>query len=328
MPKKIPTGIKKKIIHAIDKFKNIISLEKILKLFSITIYKYQIWKNQIKHLCIDSPLTKCFKIIPNQLTVSETNKIKELCMDQQFKGWPIYAIAKYVLFNNILSVSINTWYKYVKILQLQNILPESKRKKHRIGIRAVCIHELWHVDVTIFRTMDNIKSYIYLIVDNYSRFILAFKVSLNIKAAICFDNLKAAYEKYLKPNENEKTVVTNVMTDGGCENNGLENVSDFIKKIIAQTDIEFSNSMIEAVNKTLKYRHLFQEPIQDFETLERKLEKFIFTYNNRPHTALNGLTPQQVLNGETIDFEKIKKQIESSRIKRIEDNRKYNCGLC
>ena len=76
------------------------------------------------------------------------------------------------------------------------------------------------------------------------------------------------------------------------------------RKLIAQKDIHFSNNMIEAFNKTLKYRHLFPNNIATFEGLEKHLVKCIPEYNNiRPHWAHKYLTPAQVYFGKTIDIE-------------------------
>ncbi len=71
-----------------------------------------------------------------------------------------------------------------------------------------------------------------------------------------------------------------------------------IRKIIAQQDIIFSNSMVEAVNKIVKYRSLFLDSIPDINALQKHLEKFVPVYNEmRPHCSLKGLTPSEVLAG-------------------------------
>ena len=61
-----------------------------------------------------------------------------------------------------------------------------------------------------------------------------------------------------------------------------------IKHAIAQLDIEFSNSMIEAANKQLKYRFLYHKQIQNYEALQKYVKEAIEDFNNRPHRVLNG----------------------------------------
>jgi|GEM_PF-3289590 len=41
------------------------------------------------------------------------------------------------------------------------------------------------------------------------------------------------------------------------------------RHIIAQSEVPFSNSMVEAANKSLKYAGLYLQPIPDFGTLQR-----------------------------------------------------------
>ncbi|WP_246047781.1 hypothetical protein [Leptospira ilyithenensis] len=52
------------------------------------------------------------------------------------------------------------------------------------------------------------------------------------------------------------------MTDGGSENKGeldgwINRSGVAINKIIAQKDVTFSNSQIEALNKIIKYQFLY-----------------------------------------------------------------------
>lgn len=74
-----------------------------------------------------------------------------------------------------------------------------------------------------------------------------------------------------------------------------------IKKLIARVDVTFSNSMIEAVNKILKYRYLFRTSIPDLERLQDAVSSAVNDYNARPHYALRCLTPDEAYRGETFD---------------------------
>src|ERR1035438_10911202 len=97
-----------------------------------------------------------------------------------------------------------------------------------------------------------------------------------------------------------------LLTDDGSENYG--ELKQWIKAcdnpkishVIAQVDIHFSNSMIEAANKQLKYRFLYHQKINDSSKLDEYVEKAVSDFNNRPHNVLNGLTPIKVLQGKRI----------------------------
>jgi putative transposase len=190
------------------------------------------------------------------------------------------------------------------------------------------------MDVTVYRTLDNIKSYIYILIDNFSRFIFGYRVSLSLSGKTCLEMLRNVYDTYLSgiPNNSEPLIL---ITDGGPENKN-DDVAGFInqpaiplKHLIAQKDIHFSNSMVEAFNKTLKYRHLFPYDIRDHEALVRYLEKCIPEYNNvRPHCAHKYRTPSQVYFGQTVDMEELRKRLTEANKKRILENRIASCPVC
>ena len=78
-----------------------------------------------------------------------------------------------------------------------------------------------------------------------------------------------------------------------------------LRKLIAQKNIAFSNSVIEAQNKLIKYRYLFKQDFRDIHELKKGLEWVVFDYNyNRPHISLGGLTQFEARNSEHIPKEK------------------------
>ena len=88
---------------------------------------------------------------------------------------------------------------------------------------------------------------------------------------------------------------------------------------------QFSNSMIEAANKSLKYRFLYHKNIADFNSLCQWLPQAIDDYNNRPHDVLSGLTPLEVLNGKTIDKIASSHQMQAAKILRVSENKQVKC---
>lgn len=292
----------KEIISVINDVKDSIGFNTAIHHFNISKSSFHSWNFQIKHQCFDSFIRKCIRRWPNQLSLSSVDKIKSLCTNDMFKGWPLSSIALYARREGLLNVSLHTWYKYARLIGI-SCKPLKCMKKTKVGIRANRAHQYWHADVSVFKTMDNIKAYIYLVVDNYSRAILSWKVSLNLSAQARLDTIKEAFDKHVRNDVLQSTDI-HLIVDGGSENNN-STVDEYfnspgisIKKIIAQQDIIFSNSMVEAVNKILKYRSLFLHNIPDIHALQKHLEKFIPVYNDiRPHCSLKGLTPSEVLSG-------------------------------
>ncbi len=91
-----------------------------------------------------------------------------------------------------------------------------------------------------------------------------------------------------------------MIVDGGTENNNksveilLEKYP--VDKLVALKDILKSNSMIESLNKLIKYNHLYPRNIHDQEELEKIMRKIVVPdyKDKRPNGQLFGLTPAGV----------------------------------
>jgi len=308
------------IIETIDRAKDIIGFEKACRVFQISYSKYYSWKNK----CKSSVINICRKLNPAQLSIREINTLKKYCSDTNLLNWSLSSIFYKMLRDKAAFMSLNTFYKYVNIMKLNRNKPENRRKKHSIGIRANHAKEILHADLTIFRTISNTKVYIYIVADNFSRFILSATASLEYSAKIAFQNLKNAYERFnLAEYESIDLIV-----DDGCENKAeVDNFTTKVNmnKLVAQKDIKFSNSMIEAVNKTIKYDFLFTKELIDFEHTKSYLEIAVNQYNNKPYHPLHGLTPKEVFEGQIPDKDLFKSELLIAKKQRIVENRKNLC---
>ena len=98
-----------------------------------------------------------------------------------------------------------------------------------------------------------------------------------------------------------------------------------INKVIAQKDVIFSNSLIEAVNKRIKYDFLFPAELQNFEQTVKQLEKAITEYNDKPYLPLHDLTPSEVFEGKIPDKNMFSNEIAEAKVQRIIENRRFRC---
>jgi hypothetical protein len=122
-----------------------------------------------------------------------------------------------------------------------------------------------------------------------------------------------------------------LITDGGTENNN-KLIKKFVASLdwelrhdIALQDIDQSNSMQEAVYRTLKYRYLFLMENPNYEALVENFKKFLDDYQfKRPHYALNIYTPEEVYNGANIHFSRTK-ILKEGAIERLAYNRNVKC---
>ena len=241
------------IVNVIDEFKDYFGLERMTKLLSINTGRYYTWK--FMNNCVHPLREVCKRIKTQQLSFGEQRIIKSIVTDTKYPNWGISNLYYNMLEEGKAFMSLESFRKYANFYAPKRKLPPKRKNRHRVGIRASKPFEKLHMDVTIYRPLDNTRVYIYFIVDNFSRKILAWKASLKLRADISFDNLKqACIDNDLFDNNTE------LIVDGGSENKGA--VDGFIlshenwKKLIAQKDIIFSNSIVEAVNKIMKRAYI------------------------------------------------------------------------
>lgn len=142
------------------------------------------------------------------------------------------------------------------------------------------------------------------------------------------DLLRKVYTQYL---HGKHTEGCELMTDGGHENYGpvqqflSSTDSPSLKHIVAQRDVEFSNSMIEAAHKNLKYHFLYHKIIPDFESLCNYVPQAIDDFNNRPNAVLNGLTPLEVQNRILFNKNYHRLQMQTAKAERMTRNKQQKC---
>ncbi|MCK5137230.1 MAG: DDE-type integrase/transposase/recombinase [Bacteroidales bacterium] len=321
---------KEKFVHSILRYRKNINLKLVLRLCNISSSVFYHWRNQVLKKCPSSPIQLCRRFYSNQLTKDEANRMKKLLSSQQFRYWPVNSIAYYALRNNIVNVSLATWYNYIKKLGWDR--PRAPKKpKYETGIRANRPHQVWHADITVVKCLNGMKYYVYLLMDNFSRFILNYQVSEKVSAVIRMQSIRQAYDQYIKDSGEDVRLIV----DGGVENNNYtvdnyissEEVS--VQKLIAGKDIRFSNSMVEAQNKIIKYRYLFKHDFKDIHELRNLLDWIIPDYQyERPHHSLKGLTPYEVLTGIPLPTEQWQQQIQEARQLRVQQNMKETCEIC
>jgi putative transposase len=316
-------------VSTVLKFKSKIDIKLVLRLCKVPVSVFYYWKNKVSNSCTTSLIQLCKKRYPEQLTNNEVVIMKGMMTDEKFRFWPLASIAYYALRENIVSVSLATWYLYRKKLGIERqSLP--KKIKYSSGIRAIFPDQIWHADITIVKTKNDSKYYVYLLIDNFSRFILSWRIEHSISGMIRVDTIREAYNKL-------KTRVKNItlITDGGPENDNdfmqrfVINETECFKTVIAQRDIPFSNSLIEAQNKLFKYRYLFRQQYNNEDELRRVFENDVFDFNfQRPHVSLKGFTPYEAHSGMLLSTSDWSEYINQARKDRIIKNRKQICELC
>ena len=289
-------------------------------------FSFKQWKawNAQKH-CLNSLQGYCRKQNPQQLSLSEQEIIKTRCANKEYENWPLSGIYYQLLRDQRIHCSISTFYKYCRLMNITRVRIKNPRKY--VPYRTDEPLKVLHQDITIFKTMNGLKHYIYVIRDNFSRAILACKVATEYNNEVARQTLEDVLQKFSLM-EREGALVT----DNGMENKGkleewINKPGMLWKKLVAQLDIIQSNSMVEAANKILKYRFLYTSPVANTEELIVVLKKAVQAYNEIPNAQLYGFTPNEVLVGAKPDKHHFRTQIELGIKHRLTENQNFPCKM-
>jgi transposase InsO family protein len=188
-------------------------------------------------------------------------------------------------------------------------------------------HQMWATDASYFRVAGWGYYYLVTVLDDYSRFILAWKLQKDMSANSLIEVVQEAVDA---------TGMTDVPVEDRTRllsDNGAGYVSrtfrDYlhlvgIGHILAAPYHPQTNGKVERYQQSLK-REVNQLPYELPSQLEQAIAHFVDYYNyRRYHKALGNVTPADVLYGRREEILKRRKEVQ---IQTINHRREYNRGL-
>jgi len=127
---------------------------------------------------------------------------------------------------------------------------------------------------------------------------------------------------------------TIVVADSGSENvhGAVDDLLDDeeLTRVLAQVEVTFSNSMIEAFWRSLKHSWLYLHSLDSFAVLRRLTEFYVKAHNEvMPHAAFEGQTPDEMYFGAGDEVtRKLFATRKTAREERMNENRAAGCGVC
>ena len=120
---------------------------------------------------------------------------------------------------------------------------------------------------------------------------------------------------------------------------GIENVNAAVDdtlltacldRVLAQVDVTFSNSMIEAFWRSLKHQWLYLNSLDSIERLRALVEFYVEQHNNQmPHAAFSGQTPDEMYFGTAANLPaELATARDLARGARMAANRGLSCDRC
>jgi transposase InsO family protein len=308
---------------------DLINRNMLCKFLKITPQSFQIWKRYQQYYCDFSLLNLCFKRVPQQISRREIDVLKKFMNNKRFYHWSTSAVWGLAFKQGKTSMAESTWYRYAKLLGLTTVRKKYKKKRPRNSVSAQEVNEIWHMDVTYYKTLDNVQYYIYTVMDNFSRKILAYDVSDKLSAEIRLSSLKQAINREFDVTIGSNSNKVDLIVDGGSENNN-HTIEQFIKrqqvtinKKVALKDVRFSNSVIEGSYRILKSKYFKDRPILSYN-LKREVDFFVYDYNGvRPHSQHKIYTPNQIHRNQHL--KNIKPKLKAAFSTRVSDNKKASC---
>ncbi len=306
-----------------------IAKKDILRFLMISKRQYSFWLSDRKFACNTSLVGHCFKRRPKQISNREIFILKKYMNMSKQKTWCIRSIWGKAIRDGVVSMAESTWYKYARKLGYSEARKPKKKPRKKGSYNAKRPNETWHMDISQYKTLDNITFYIYTVVDNFSRKILSWDISTKKCSKIRMETVKQAIKNEFDVDLKDQHL--ELIVDGGSENNN-KTVAEFIKnchvnisKKIALKDVTFSNSIVEGPYKIMKSYYFRSKEILS-TTIYQELKFFIEDYNNnRPCYKHKIYTPNEVHNNpELANFKLV---LENSNQQRLEENRNFCCKI-
>jgi transposase InsO family protein len=323
---RLPDGKEKhSLLRAIDRARSALPLRSVLRVIRLSPSRYHHWNRAQQCLLDDSP--SCPRLSPQQLTAAEVEAMRDLATSPEYRHVPTGTLAILAQRLGKVFASASTWYRRIREHHWRRPRQRIHPAQPKIGIRASRPNQIWHIDTTLLRLLDGSRAYLHAVIDNFSRRILTWKVTPTFDPAATAEILLAA-------SKGVDQGVPTVLVDGGTENfNGAVDElirSGLLHRVLARTEITYSNSLIESWWRVLKHQWLYLNTLDTVSAVEKLVRFYVHEHNTRlSHSAFQGQTPDEMYfqNGDHIP-----RQLEAARQEarqaRAEANRKRDCGAC
>jgi len=319
---------KLRILRAIDQARACIPLRALLRLLSLSPSRFHAWRRRHTVCALDDQ-SPCPRTSPHRLTPSEIRVIEDMVTSPDYRHVPTGTLAVLAQRLGTVWASASTWYRLVQRFGWRRPRLRVHPAKPKVGLRTTRPDEMWHIDTTVIRLLDGTRAYLHAVIDNFSRRILAWRVAETFapvnSVAVLLDASRAATPSDTAPV---------VMADAGVENVNAQVdeliASGVLRRVLAFTELQFSNSMIEAWWRSLKHQWLFLHSLDSVTTVRRLVEFYVDEHNRvLPHSAFRGQTPDEMYfgTGDAVPAD-LTSGAATARRARAEANRSAACRTC
>jgi len=261
----------------------------------------------------------------NRVTPNEELRI--LAVAREFPELSSRQISVWITDNEGFAVSESTVYRILRregLVKRAEFETAAAREYHTRTSRP---HQMWSTDCSYFKVPGWGYYYLVTVMDDYSRFILGWKMQTDMSAGCLIEVVQEAVDL---TGMTDVPVVdrTKLLSD-----NGSGYVSRAFNDYLHLVGIDHirsapfhpqTNGKIERYHESLK-KQVNQLTYELPGELEKAIDDFVDYYNHRRyHVALGNVTPADVLFGRREEILKRRKEVQAATIGRRRD---YNHGL-
>ena len=289
---RLPEGkAKAGLLRAIASAQAFLPLVTILHIIGLEPGRYHAWRRAEK-ACDLTDRSSCPQTSPGQLTGNEVAAVKEVVLAPEYRHMPLGTLARYAQRIGKVFASATTWARLVRERGWRRPRQRIHPPKPNVGVRASRPNQIWHIDTSVIKLIDGTKVYLQAVVDNFSRKILAWAVTERFDPSNTCQVLLAAGKHLVDAGR------PLMYADSGVENvNGEVDDTLFsacLDRILAQVEVGFSNSIVEAYWRSLKHQWLFLNSLDSVARVRTLVEFHVNEHNTTmPHPAFDGQTPMK-----------------------------------
>jgi transposase InsO family protein len=261
----------------------------------------------------------------NRLSPQEESAVLEVAME--YTDLSSRQLAAWISDNKDFAVSESTVYR---LLRRQGLVKSSEMKLaagNEYHTKTKRPHQMWATDASYFRVAGWGFYYLVTVMDDFSRFILAWKLQRDMTSDSFIDVVQDAVD-LTGMTEIPMEDRTRLLSDNGpgyvsrAFRDYLHLVG--IRHILASPYHPQTNGKLERYHQSIK-RDVNQIPYDAPANLNVSIADFVSYYNNqRYHKALGNVTPSDVLNGRREQILAKRKEVQDRTIRR---RRLYNQQL-
>lgn len=191
--------------------------------------------------------------------------------------------------------------------------PKSRSKKGTRRFERNDAGNLWQTDIMYYRLKEAGRFYLISVLDDYSRYICAHKISTTQTAENVLDTMKLAVEKHGRPNQ--------ILSDRGSQFHAWRGMSKF-DKTLAKMGIEHvltspqspqTIGKIESWHRNLQRELLRQKEFGTIKAAREAIDEYVEYYNHeRVHMGIDYVTPADRFYGVDDDIKKFMQKSSNS----------------